>query len=136
MCIFFFQELILCSMFTFYYGILSALAPNYIWLLILRGLVGFGIGGVPQSYVSAYLFNNVVLIVCVCCVCVCVCVSLPQRIMSQYHDYIIWMTHQDNEANKSAGFIKILILSDLIEMYHLVSYIISLCYQRCLSKNK
>ncbi|KAK2155568.1 hypothetical protein LSH36_236g00000 [Paralvinella palmiformis] len=42
-------ELILCSMFTFYYGILSALAPNYIWLLILRGLVGFGIGGVPQS---------------------------------------------------------------------------------------
>lgn len=41
----------MCSMFTFYYGILSAFAPNFIWILILRGLVGFGIGGVPQSYV-------------------------------------------------------------------------------------
>ena len=42
-------ELILCSAFTFYYGVLSAVAPNFIWILILRGLVGFGIGGVPQS---------------------------------------------------------------------------------------
>lgn len=36
-------------MFTFYFGALSALAPVFIWLLILRGLVGFGIGGAPQS---------------------------------------------------------------------------------------
>ncbi|XP_008067594.1 synaptic vesicle 2-related protein isoform X2 [Carlito syrichta] len=34
---------------TLYYGILSAFAPMYTWILVLRGLVGFGIGGVPQS---------------------------------------------------------------------------------------
>ncbi|MFN1240404.1 MFS transporter, partial [Paenibacillus larvae] len=28
---------------------LSAFAPVYSWILVLRGLVGFGIGGVPQS---------------------------------------------------------------------------------------
>ena len=43
--------LILCTLFTFYFGALSALAPIFIWLLILRGLVGFGIGGAPQSVV-------------------------------------------------------------------------------------
>lgn len=42
-------ELILCSLVTFYFGVLSAFAPSYIWLLILRGLVGFGIGGAPQA---------------------------------------------------------------------------------------
>lgn len=42
-------ELILCSVFTCYFGILSAFSPNFVWLLILRGLVGFGIGGAPQS---------------------------------------------------------------------------------------
>lgn len=42
-------EMILCSLFTFCYGLLSAFSPNFIWLLILRGLVGFGVGGVPQS---------------------------------------------------------------------------------------
>lgn len=36
-------------MFTFYFGALSALAPIFVWLLVLRGLVGFGIGGAPQS---------------------------------------------------------------------------------------
>lgn len=39
----------MCSLFTFYFGVLSAASPNFIWMLILRGLVGFGIGGVPQS---------------------------------------------------------------------------------------
>ncbi|XP_032899641.1 synaptic vesicle 2-related protein [Amblyraja radiata] len=34
---------------TLYYGILSAFSPIYSWILVLRGLVGFGIGGVPQS---------------------------------------------------------------------------------------
>ncbi|XP_049662473.1 synaptic vesicle 2-related protein isoform X2 [Accipiter gentilis] len=34
---------------TLYYGILSGFAPVYSWILVLRGLVGFGIGGVPQS---------------------------------------------------------------------------------------
>ncbi|GFN92729.1 synaptic vesicle 2-related protein [Plakobranchus ocellatus] len=42
-------ELILCSVITCYFGILSAFAPNFLWMLILRGLVGFGIGGAPQS---------------------------------------------------------------------------------------
>ncbi|XP_055862961.1 synaptic vesicle 2-related protein-like isoform X2 [Biomphalaria glabrata] len=42
-------ELILCSLITCYFGILSAFAPNFIWMLVLRGLVGFGIGGAPQS---------------------------------------------------------------------------------------
>ncbi|XP_078277919.1 synaptic vesicle 2-related protein isoform X1 [Rhinoraja longicauda] len=34
---------------TLYYGILSAFSPIYSWIVVLRGLVGFGIGGVPQS---------------------------------------------------------------------------------------
>lgn len=43
------SELILCSVFTCYFGILSAFSPTFIWMLILRGMVGFGIGGAPQS---------------------------------------------------------------------------------------
>ncbi|XP_067015132.1 synaptic vesicle 2-related protein [Anabrus simplex] len=43
------QALTLCAVLLFYYGLLSALAPNYLWLLFLRGLVGFAIGCVPQS---------------------------------------------------------------------------------------
>ena len=43
--------LILCTLFTFYFGALSSLSPVFSWLLILRGLVGFGIGGAPQSVV-------------------------------------------------------------------------------------
>uniref|UniRef100_A0A914VPD8 Major facilitator superfamily (MFS) profile domain-containing protein n=1 Tax=Plectus sambesii TaxID=2011161 RepID=A0A914VPD8_9BILA len=41
--------LVLCSLLTFVFGSMSALAPTFHWLLILRGLTGFGIGGVPQS---------------------------------------------------------------------------------------
>jgi MFS family permease len=41
--------LILCTLFTFYFGTLSAFSPIFIWLLILRGLVGFGIGGKKTS---------------------------------------------------------------------------------------
>ncbi|XP_063067142.1 synaptic vesicle 2-related protein-like [Engraulis encrasicolus] len=41
--------LILCMAWTLYYGLLSCFAPVYGWILILRGLVGFGIGGAPQS---------------------------------------------------------------------------------------
>ncbi|XP_030643373.1 synaptic vesicle 2-related protein-like [Chanos chanos] len=39
----------LCMTWTLYYGLLSAFAPVYGWILVLRGLVGFGIGGAPQS---------------------------------------------------------------------------------------
>ncbi|XP_015240589.1 PREDICTED: synaptic vesicle 2-related protein-like [Cyprinodon variegatus] len=41
--------LTVCMCWTLYYGILSAFSPAYGWLLFLRGLVGFGIGGAPQS---------------------------------------------------------------------------------------
>ncbi|XP_038059725.1 synaptic vesicle 2-related protein-like isoform X2 [Patiria miniata] len=41
--------LIACTTWLFYHGLLSSFAPTYVWILILRGLVGFGIGGVPQS---------------------------------------------------------------------------------------
>ncbi|XP_071321888.1 synaptic vesicle 2-related protein-like [Trachinotus anak] len=41
--------LTICMCWTLYYGLLSAFAPVYGWLLVLRGLVGFGIGGAPQS---------------------------------------------------------------------------------------
>lgn len=41
--------LIMCVVFTFYMGLLSSFSPTYTWILILRGLVGFGVGGVPQS---------------------------------------------------------------------------------------
>ncbi|XP_067264314.1 synaptic vesicle 2-related protein [Chanodichthys erythropterus] len=41
--------LTLCMLWTLYYGLLSALAPVYSWILVLRGLVGFGLGGAPQS---------------------------------------------------------------------------------------
>uniref|UniRef100_A0A915ALZ4 Major facilitator superfamily (MFS) profile domain-containing protein n=1 Tax=Parascaris univalens TaxID=6257 RepID=A0A915ALZ4_PARUN len=37
------------ALMTFSMGALSALAPNYYCLLVLRGLTGFGIGGAPQS---------------------------------------------------------------------------------------
>lgn len=43
------QGLQVCMCWTLYYGLLSAFAPAYGWLLFLRGLVGFGIGGAPQS---------------------------------------------------------------------------------------
>ncbi|XP_063967124.1 synaptic vesicle 2-related protein-like isoform X2 [Lytechinus pictus] len=39
----------LCSFYIFYFGALSSLSPNYLWLLFLRGLVGFGLGGASQG---------------------------------------------------------------------------------------
>ncbi|XP_029300467.1 synaptic vesicle 2-related protein [Cottoperca gobio] len=41
--------LMICICWALFYGLLSAFAPVYGWLLVLRGLVGFGIGGAPQS---------------------------------------------------------------------------------------
>ncbi|XP_063220101.1 synaptic vesicle 2-related protein [Bacillus rossius redtenbacheri] len=43
------QALRLCAIFLFYYSLLSSFAPNFLWILFLRGLVGFAIGCVPQS---------------------------------------------------------------------------------------
>lgn len=42
--------LLLCTFFSLYFGVLSAIAPTLIWLMILRGLVGFGIGGAAQAF--------------------------------------------------------------------------------------
>ncbi|XP_071789643.1 synaptic vesicle 2-related protein-like isoform X2 [Asterias amurensis] len=41
--------LICCSSVILYFGLLSAATPNYMWLLIMRGMVGFGIGGASQT---------------------------------------------------------------------------------------
>lgn len=40
--------MISCSM-VFYYGFLSAFAPSYHWMLLLRGLVGLAVGCVAQG---------------------------------------------------------------------------------------
>ncbi|ELU01298.1 hypothetical protein CAPTEDRAFT_214808, partial [Capitella teleta] len=51
------QALILSALWALYYGLFSSITPGYIWLLILRGLLGFGVGGVPQAitYYSEFL---------------------------------------------------------------------------------
>ncbi|XP_076452194.1 synaptic vesicle 2-related protein-like [Babylonia areolata] len=41
--------LVMSSLVTVYFGLLSAFSPNLMWMLILRGLAGCGIGGAPQS---------------------------------------------------------------------------------------
>ncbi len=44
------QGLIMSTFFTFYFGILSSLAPNLQWLMLLRALVGFGVGGCSVAF--------------------------------------------------------------------------------------
>ncbi len=43
------QGLKMSVLWTMFYGLMSAFAPIYGWILFLRALVGFGIGGAPQS---------------------------------------------------------------------------------------
>ncbi|XP_012225454.1 synaptic vesicle 2-related protein isoform X1 [Linepithema humile] len=43
------QALTLCAVLLSYYAFLSSFAPNFLWMLLLRGVVGFAIGCVPQS---------------------------------------------------------------------------------------
>lgn len=38
------------AFFTGLFGLVSAFAPNFTWMLILRGLLGFGIGGSPVAF--------------------------------------------------------------------------------------
>ena len=46
--------------FLFYFGILSAAAPSFGWMLFLRYLVGFYIGGVPQVCANKSIFVSAV----------------------------------------------------------------------------
>ena len=46
-----FQGLYMSVLWVLYFGILSCQSPTYIWIIILRCMVGFGIGGAPQAYV-------------------------------------------------------------------------------------
>jgi MFS family permease len=41
--------LFFCTVFTFTFGLLSSFSPSFIYMLVFRGLVGFGIGGAPQA---------------------------------------------------------------------------------------
>ncbi|XP_066974498.1 synaptic vesicle 2-related protein isoform X2 [Macrobrachium rosenbergii] len=43
------RSLRLAAVMLAYWGILSAFAPTYNWIVLLRGLVGFAIGCIPQS---------------------------------------------------------------------------------------
>ncbi|XP_067629123.1 synaptic vesicle 2-related protein isoform X3 [Eurosta solidaginis] len=43
------SALTLCGILLVLYNMLSSVAPNFIWLFILQGLVGFSIGCIPQS---------------------------------------------------------------------------------------
>ncbi len=43
------QVLTLGAMWVLFYGLLSALAPGLVWLLILRFLLGLGVAAVPQA---------------------------------------------------------------------------------------
>ncbi|XP_029940305.1 synaptic vesicle 2-related protein-like [Salarias fasciatus] len=41
--------LVMSMCWIFYFSLLTAFSPVYSWLLILRGIVGFGLGGIHQS---------------------------------------------------------------------------------------
>ena len=44
-----FQSLCFGACWVLFYGILSGCAPNVSWLLLLRFLVGLGLGAIPQA---------------------------------------------------------------------------------------
>lgn len=41
--------IVICAIWIFYFGFISSFSPHYYWIIALRCLVGFGIGGAPQS---------------------------------------------------------------------------------------
>ena len=45
--------LIVTSVFLCYFGMLTAFAPSFNWVLALRFFVGFYIGGVPQVTITS-----------------------------------------------------------------------------------
>lgn len=43
------KVIVICATWIFYFGLISSFSPHYYWIIALRCLVGFGIGGAPQS---------------------------------------------------------------------------------------
>ncbi|KAK3736284.1 hypothetical protein QZH41_020745 [Actinostola sp. cb2023] len=43
------KELMWCTIIVFIGGFLSTFSPSYIWMVLLRGIVGLGLGGVAQA---------------------------------------------------------------------------------------
>ncbi|CAH3108089.1 unnamed protein product [Pocillopora meandrina] len=41
--------IVICATWIFYFGFISSFSPHYYWIIALRCLVGFGIGGAPLS---------------------------------------------------------------------------------------
>jgi MFS family permease len=41
--------LFFCNVFTSTFGLFSSFSPSFIYMLVFRGLVGFGIGDAPQA---------------------------------------------------------------------------------------
>jgi len=54
-------SLMFASMWAFWYGILCFATPSYQWLAVLRMLLGFGVGGLPQAvtYFTEFMPNKV-----------------------------------------------------------------------------
>ena len=50
----------------FAFGLVSAFAPNYLCLLLFRGLVGIGIGGGFLALVLMFRLENVAVSMCMC----------------------------------------------------------------------
>ncbi|KAH3742441.1 hypothetical protein DPMN_049184 [Dreissena polymorpha] len=49
------NNLMLASVVVWYFGLLTSFSPSYFWILLLRGLVGAGMAGMPHGYVNAYM---------------------------------------------------------------------------------
>ena len=45
----FLQVIVISATWILLFGFLSSFSPHYYWIIALRCLVGFGIGGAPQS---------------------------------------------------------------------------------------
>ncbi|RXG59098.1 Synaptic vesicle 2-related protein [Armadillidium vulgare] len=81
------RSLRLAAVVLSYWGILSAFAPTYVWIVFLRALVGFGIGCVPQSVIFMLNFaaehrgKCVVLLDCFWAVGACIEVMLALLVM-------------------------------------------------------
>uniref|UniRef100_A0A672FRC7 SV2 related protein b n=1 Tax=Salarias fasciatus TaxID=181472 RepID=A0A672FRC7_SALFA len=50
--------LVMSMCWIFYFSLLTAFSPVYSWLLILRGIVGFGLGGIHQSLFRMTLLSE------------------------------------------------------------------------------